>query len=77
MNESCDNIMCRYGQNIVRFFAFSRDAVDYARNGKIDLYHGKIKRLKKGCVYRLVMKLTGKLESSLEAQRRARDHRAL
>lgn len=51
-------------------------ALDYAHNDKINLYQPKIKRLKKGVVYRLVMKLADKLESSLEARRRAWDYRA-
>jgi len=46
-------------------------ALDIAHNGKIDLYHPKIKRLKKGVIYRLVMKLADKLESDLEARKRS------
>jgi len=51
-------------------------ALDIAHNGKIDLYHPKIKRLKKGVIYRFFMKIADKLEGPLEARKRAWDFRA-
>jgi len=51
-------------------------ALDIAHNGKIDLYYPKIKRLKKGFLYRLVMKVADKLESTRAQRVRAWRFRA-
>ena len=51
--------------------------LDYAHNGKIDLYMPKMKQLnKKGFMYRFMMKLANKLESARAQRRRAWDFRA-
>jgi len=50
--------------------------IDLTHNGKIDLYLPNIKRLKKGFIYRFFMKIADKLESGLEARKRAWEFRA-
>ena len=50
-------------------------ALDIAHNGEIDLYHPKIRRLKKGFIYRLVMKIADKLESRRDQIQRAWEYR--
>ena len=50
-------------------------ALDYAHNGKIDLYHPKVRCLKKGFIYRFVMKIADKLESTRAQWRRAWEFR--
>ena len=51
-------------------------ALDLAHNGKIDLYHPKIRRLKKGFIYRFFIKIADKLESSRDQRKRAWRFRA-
>ena len=50
--------------------------LDIAHNGKISIAHKKLKLKKNSMIYKLFMKIADKLESGLEARKRAWEFRA-